>query len=72
MTNFAQHFGTQDGPDSYSFSAIRQGTITANLCAGALLGSLIAGRLADILGRRKTVSGSAFFCMIGKVLEISP
>lgn len=71
MPNYAHRFGVPNGDGGYSFSAVRQGTIVANLCAGALVGSLVAGRLADILGRRMTVSTSAFFCMIGKVLEIA-
>ena len=71
MDNFAQRFGQPSADGTYAFSAIRQGTITANLCAGALVGALIAGKLADTLGRRLTISSSAFFCMIGTVLEIA-
>jgi len=71
MQNYAQRFGTLQNGNAYGFSPIRQGTITANLCAGALVGSLIAGKLADTLGRRLTISTSALFCMIGTILEIS-
>ncbi|KAF2156565.1 general substrate transporter [Myriangium duriaei CBS 260.36] len=71
MKNYAQRFGELGNDGNYHFSAVRQGTIIANICAGALVGSLVAGRLADIMGRRLTVSCSAFFCMIGKVLEIA-
>lgn len=66
MNNFADRFG-QNG----EFTPVRQGTITANLCAGSLVGALIAGKLADIVGRRLTISGSALFCMIGTIIEIS-
>lgn len=71
MDNFAQRFGQPNGNGSYSFSSIRQGTITANLCAGSLIGALVAGKLADSLGRRLTISASALFCMIGTILEIT-
>jgi len=71
MQNYAHRFGEIQPDGSYGFSAIRQGTITANLCAGALVGSLAAGKLADVIGRRMTISSSALFCMIGTVLEIA-
>lgn len=71
MPNFAQHFGEQAPDGTYYFSAVRQGTIVANLCAGALVGSLIGGKLADVLGRRLTISATALFCMVGKILEIT-
>ncbi|KAF2225996.1 general substrate transporter [Elsinoe ampelina] len=71
MINFAEHFGEQRADGTHYFSAIRQGTIIANLCAGALFGSLMGGKLADVLGRRMTISSSALFCMVGKILEIA-
>ncbi|PSK42865.1 Hexose transporter 2 [Elsinoe australis] len=71
MPNFAQHFGEQAADGTYYFSAVRQGTIVANLCAAALVGSLIGGKLADVLGRRLTISATALFCMVGKILEIT-
>ena len=55
----------------YYFSVTRQGTIVSMLCAGALIGSLAVGNLADTLGRRMAVSFSAFFCAIGMIIEIS-
>ncbi|KAF4551123.1 Hexose transporter HXT13-like protein [Elsinoe fawcettii] len=71
MKNFAEQFGEQRADGTYYFSAIRQGTMVANLCAGALVGSMLGGKLADTLGRRMTISSSALFCMLGKILEIA-
>ncbi|KAJ9627784.1 hexose transporter hxt5 [Taxawa tesnikishii (nom. ined.)] len=71
MDDFARRFGELQSDGTYGFSAVRQGTITSLLCAGALIGSLIAGKLADYSGRRLAISMSAFFCCIGTIVEIS-
>jgi SP family sugar:H+ symporter-like MFS transporter len=77
MPDYQRRFGVHNGNGSanhqtgYIFNATRQGTIVSMLCAGALIGSLAVGRLADTLGRRKAVSASAFFCCVGMVIEIS-
>lgn len=71
MEDFAQRFGELQSDGSYYFSAVRQGTITALLCAGSLCGALIAGKIADVFGRRMSISYSAFFCCIGTVIEIA-
>lgn len=71
MDDFARRFGEIQSDGSYDFSAVRQGTITALLCAGSLCGALIAGKIADVLGRRLSISCSAFFCCIGTVIEIA-
>lgn len=66
MQNFAERFG-----QSGEFSATRQGTITALLCVGCLIGALISGKLADVIGRKFSISASAFFSCIGTVIEVS-
>jgi SP family sugar:H+ symporter-like MFS transporter len=79
MADYQRRFGEfTDNPNKlgdsstgYYFSVTRQGTIVSMLCAGALIGSLAVGKLADTLGRRMAVSASAFFCSIGMIIEIS-
>lgn len=71
MSDYCDRFGQTDASGTCSFSAVRQGTITANLCAGSLIGALIAGKLADLIGRRYSISASSFFCMIGALIEIT-
>lgn len=71
MDDYARRFGELQANGTYTFSATRQGTITALLCAGSLFGSLIAGKIADTLGRRLSISFSALFCCVGTVIEIS-
>ncbi|SMQ48219.1 unnamed protein product [Zymoseptoria tritici ST99CH_3D1] len=71
MEDYARRFGALQDDGSYTFSAVRQGSITGFLCIGCLFGSLIAGKIADSFGRRLSISLSAFFCCIGTVIEIS-
>jgi SP family sugar:H+ symporter-like MFS transporter len=77
MADFQRRFGTYtdtpeaNSPTNYEFNATRQGTIVSMLCAGALVGSLVVGKLADTLGRRMAVSASAFWIAIGLVIEIA-
>jgi SP family sugar:H+ symporter-like MFS transporter len=71
MEDYGRRFGTILPDGTIYFSAARQGTITGLLCIGCLFGALIAGKIADTLGRKLSISCSAFFCMIGTVIEIS-
>jgi SP family sugar:H+ symporter-like MFS transporter len=66
MSDFLDRFG-EDG----KFSAVRQGTIVALLCAGTLVGCLASGWICDRIGRRYTISASAFFYIIGVIIEIT-
>ena len=71
MSDFLQRFGQQHADGTYYFGAYRQGAITALLCGGAAVGSLIAGRLADIIGRKFSISLFAFWTAVGVIIEIS-
>ncbi|KAF2443723.1 general substrate transporter [Karstenula rhodostoma CBS 690.94] len=66
MSDFIDRFG-EDG----KFSAVRQGTIVGLLCIGTLLGCLGSAPLADTYGRRLTISGSAFWYIVGVIIEIT-
>lgn len=71
MQDFAERFGELQSDGTYTFSAARQGTIVGMVSVGALIGSLIAGKMADLIGRRMTISISAFFTCVGTIIEIS-
>ncbi|KAI8938195.1 hypothetical protein NX059_005857 [Plenodomus lindquistii] len=66
MDDFIDRFG-EDG----KFSAVRQGAIVGLLAVGTLFGCLCSAPLADTYGRRLTISGSAFFYIIGVIIEIT-
>lgn len=70
MEDYGRRFGVEkDG--SYEFSAARQGTIVGLMPIGALLGALIAGKMADVIGRRLSICATALFTCVGTVIEIS-
>ncbi|KAF2763918.1 general substrate transporter [Teratosphaeria nubilosa] len=71
MDDYARRFGQLQSDGTYTFDAVRQGAITALLCAGCLIGALIAGKIADSLGRRLAISASAFWCCVGTIVEIT-
>ncbi|KAI1802719.1 general substrate transporter [Daldinia bambusicola] len=71
MDDFARRFGERQENGDYIFGAARQGTIVGLLPVGCLLGALIAGQLADIIGRRLAISLSALWSCVGIVIEIS-
>ncbi|KAK9770361.1 putative Major facilitator superfamily (MFS) profile domain-containing protein [Seiridium cardinale] len=72
MNDFAERFGQLNASTGeYEFSAARQGTITGLLPVGCLCGALIAGNIADTLGRRMTISVSALWACVGTIIEIS-
>ncbi|TEY45489.1 hypothetical protein BOTCAL_0331g00090 [Botryotinia calthae] len=66
MSDFLARFG-----ENGELSAVRQGTIVAILCAGTLVGCLGSSYLCDKIGRRYTISSSAFFYIIGVIIEIT-
>jgi SP family sugar:H+ symporter-like MFS transporter len=66
MSDFLERFG-----ENGAFSAVRQGTIVALLCAGTLVGCLASGWICDKYGRKYTICGSAFFYIIGVIIEIT-
>ncbi|KAI1868436.1 uncharacterized protein JN550_006352 [Neoarthrinium moseri] len=72
MHDFAERFGQlNEATGKYEFSATRQGTITGLLPVGCLVGALVAGNIADSLGRRMAICVSALWACVGTVIEIS-
>lgn len=71
MQDYAVRFGELQPDGTYTFSAARQGTIVGFLSIGSLFGALIAGKMADTLGRRLSISASAFFTCVGTIIEVS-
>ncbi|KAL2265607.1 hypothetical protein VTJ83DRAFT_6707 [Remersonia thermophila] len=72
MLDFGRRFGVYNATTGeYDFDQSRQGTIVGLMPIGCLVGSLVAGNMADTLGRRYTIAVAAMFCIIGKVIEIS-
>jgi SP family sugar:H+ symporter-like MFS transporter len=66
MSDFLERFG-----ENRQFSAVRQGTIVGLLSVGTLFGCLASGWIRDKIRRRYTISASAFFYIIGVIIEIT-
>lgn len=66
MTDFLDRFG-----ENGAFSAVRSGTIVGLLSVGTLFGCLASGWICDKIGRRYTISASAFFYIVGVIIEIT-
>ncbi|KAI1495453.1 general substrate transporter [Biscogniauxia marginata] len=71
MENYAQRFGQKNSDGSYTFDAARQGTIVGLMPIGCLFGALVAGKLADVIGRRIAISVTALWACVGTIIEIS-
>jgi SP family sugar:H+ symporter-like MFS transporter len=69
MQDYINRFGDPNAEEP--FSAARQGTIVGLLSVGCLFGCLVAGKLADVIGRRLTISVAAFSSLVGITIQIS-
>ena len=58
-----------DGTDSFALESWQKSLITSILSAGTFFGALIAGDLADFVGRRTTVIISCVVFIIGVILQ---
>ncbi|KIY68494.1 MFS transporter [Cylindrobasidium torrendii FP15055 ss-10] len=59
------------GPGVDALSSSRNSLITSILSAGTFFGALIAGDLADWIGRRPTIIAGCFIYMAGVILQVA-
>ncbi|KAK8197848.1 general substrate transporter [Phyllosticta capitalensis] len=71
MDDYKRRFGEPQADGSHTFSASRQGAIVGLFSIGCLMGCLTAGKVADTLGRRLTISLFAFVAIIGSIIEVA-
>ena len=74
MPYFIEHFQPiskkfNDSGDIFILSSRKRFLITAILSAGAFFGAIIAGDLADFIGRRTTIIAGCFILTVGVVLQ---
>ncbi|KAK5062839.1 hypothetical protein LTR84_004914 [Exophiala bonariae] len=71
MPDFLERFGQRHSDGTFYFSNVRAGLIVALLSIGTLFGALIAGPVADIIGRKPSVTlWCGIFC-VGNIVMIS-
>ncbi|KAL2837516.1 hypothetical protein BJY01DRAFT_220887 [Aspergillus pseudoustus] len=71
MDNFQRRFGQLQDDGSYTFSNVRSGLIVSMLSIGTLLGALMAGPLADRIGRKWSISFWCIILHVGLIIQIS-
>jgi len=71
MPDFLRRFGERKSDGTYYFSDVRSGLIVGMLSIGTLIGALIAAPIADLIGRRLSISGSTIIVAVGLIVQIS-
>jgi SP family sugar:H+ symporter-like MFS transporter len=71
MSEFLSRFGQLNSAGTYYFSNVRSGLIVAMLSVGTLMGALIGGPVADLIGRKWSISAWCLMLHLGLVVQIS-
>lgn len=73
MNYIIEHYENLDpslaGKDEFVLAAWKKSLITSILSAGTFFGAIIAGDLADFIGRRTTVIAGCFVFIVGVILQ---
>jgi MFS transporter, SP family, sugar:H+ symporter len=71
MPDFLRRFGQTHSDGTHYFSNVRSGLIVAMLSIGTLIGALVAAPIADIIGRRLSITFWCVIFSIGNIVMIS-
>jgi len=71
MPNFLYRFGQMNSDGTFYFSNVRSGLIVSLLSIGTLMGALIAGPVADLIGRKWSISAWCLMLHLGLIVQIS-
>ncbi|KAJ5707162.1 Major facilitator superfamily domain general substrate transporter [Penicillium malachiteum] len=71
MNNYKQRYGQERSDGTFYFSNVRSGLIVSLLSIGTLIGALIAGPLADRIGRKWSIFAWCIMLHIGLIIQIS-
>ncbi|CAK3815546.1 High-affinity fructose transporter ght6 [Lecanosticta acicola] len=71
MPDFLERFGQQHSNGEYYFSNVRSGLIVGLLSIGTLFGALVGGPLADLIGRRISITLWCVVFCVGNIVQIA-
>ena len=71
MSNFLERYGEPDGEGGYSLSNVRAGLIVGLLSVGTLIGALCGAPIADLAGRKWSISWWCLVLTVGLIVQIS-
>lgn len=71
MPEFLSRFGEMNSDGAFYFSNVRSGLIVALLSVGTLMGALIGGPVADLIGRKWSISAWCLMLHLGLIVQIS-
>lgn len=71
MPDFLEKFADIQTTNPPSFSNVREGLIVAILSIGTLIGAIVAGPVADKVGRKKSIVLWCIIFIVGVVIQIA-
>jgi SP family sugar:H+ symporter-like MFS transporter len=71
MPEFLSRFGQMASDGTFYFSNVRSGLIVAMLSVGTLMGALGGGPVADLIGRKWSISAWCLMLHLGLIVQIS-
>ena len=71
MPDFLRRFGQKHHDGTFYFSNVRSGLIVGMLSIGTLIGALVGGPLADLIGRRLSITFWCCIFCVGNIVMIS-
>lgn len=71
MPDFLERFGMRRDDGTLYFSNVRSGLIVGLLSIGTLIGALIGGPIADIIGRKPSVQVWCLIFCVGNIVMIA-
>ncbi|KAJ6006582.1 hypothetical protein N7451_004526 [Penicillium sp. IBT 35674x] len=71
MNNYKHRYGQQKSDGTFYFSNVRSGLIVSLLSIGTLIGALMAGPLADRIGRKWSIFAWCIILHVGLIIQIS-
>lgn len=71
MSNYLERYGELNADGSYAFSTVRSGLIVGLLSIGTMIGALVGAPVADMLGRKWSITLWCMILNVGLIVQIS-